>query len=191
MPRPTRNAARVSTHGIRSKLQQVCGIAYFPKSAHLRRPSRAPGPHHPAAVRAPLLEHPARPVQAVPAPPAGVVWRSRPRAQLGSLPWHYTLDHLGAQIVAETLGTELKAVGYREDRKRTLVDSSHGPRSSRFAVWVGVVQEEWKFTTTNDGTDHYSWRLRWTRGSRRGHNEHAELGAFLDYLGGRRRGLAP
>lgn len=53
----------------------------------------------------------------------GIVWRNRPRAQLGSLPWHYTLDGIGAQIVAEHLGLELKAVGYREDRKRTLVDN--------------------------------------------------------------------
>lgn len=52
-----------------------------------------------------------------------VLWRSRPRAQLGSLPWHYTLDEIGAWIVAEHLGIELRAVGYREDRTRTLVDS--------------------------------------------------------------------
>jgi hypothetical protein len=53
----------------------------------------------------------------------GVLWRNRPRAQLGSLPWHYTLDEIGAWIVAEHLGIELRAVGYRDDRKRTLVDS--------------------------------------------------------------------
>ena len=53
----------------------------------------------------------------------GVLWRNRPRAHLGSLPWHYTLDEIGACIVAEHLGTELRAVGYRGDRKRTLVDS--------------------------------------------------------------------
>jgi len=53
----------------------------------------------------------------------GVLWRNRPRTHLGSLPWHYTLDQIGAQIVAEHLGIEPKAVGYREDRKRTLVDS--------------------------------------------------------------------
>jgi len=53
----------------------------------------------------------------------GVLWRNRPRAHLGSLPWHYTLDEIGAWIVAEHLGTELRAVGYRDDRKRTLVDS--------------------------------------------------------------------
>jgi hypothetical protein len=54
-----------------------------------------------------------------------VLWRNRPRAHLGSLPWHYTLDELGAWIVAEHLGIELRAVSYRNDLKRTLVD---GPR---------------------------------------------------------------
>jgi Replication-relaxation len=53
----------------------------------------------------------------------GVLWRNRPRAHLGSLPWHYTLDEIGAWIVAEYLGVELRAVGYRDDQKRTLVDS--------------------------------------------------------------------
>jgi hypothetical protein len=53
----------------------------------------------------------------------GVLWRNRPRAHLGSLPWHYTLDEIGAWIVAEHLGIELREVGYRDDRKRTLVDS--------------------------------------------------------------------
>jgi protein involved in plasmid replication-relaxation len=53
----------------------------------------------------------------------GVLWRNRPRTHLGSLPWHYTLDEIGAWIVAEHLGIELRAVGYRDDRKRTLVDS--------------------------------------------------------------------
>ncbi len=53
----------------------------------------------------------------------GVLWRNRPRAHLGSLPWHYTLDEIGAWIAAERLGVELREVGYRDDRKRTLVDS--------------------------------------------------------------------
>jgi hypothetical protein len=55
----------------------------------------------------------------------GVLWRNRPRAHLGSLPWHYTLDEMGAWIVAEHLGIELRGVSYRNDLKRTLVD---GPR---------------------------------------------------------------
>jgi len=54
-----------------------------------------------------------------------VLWRNRPRAHLGSLPWHYTLDELGAWIVSEHLGIELRQLSYRNDTKRTLVD---GPR---------------------------------------------------------------
>jgi hypothetical protein len=53
----------------------------------------------------------------------GVVWRSRPRALLGSLPWHYTLDEIGALIVAEHLGIDHRMVSYRQDRTRALVDS--------------------------------------------------------------------
>jgi hypothetical protein len=53
----------------------------------------------------------------------GVLWRNRPRAHLGSLPWHYILNEIGSWIVAEYLGLEPHEVGYRNDRKRTLVDS--------------------------------------------------------------------
>jgi hypothetical protein len=53
----------------------------------------------------------------------GVLWRNRPRAHLGSLPWHYILNEIGSWIVAEYLGIEPHEVGYRNDRKRTLVDS--------------------------------------------------------------------
>jgi hypothetical protein len=53
----------------------------------------------------------------------GVLWRNRPRAHLGSLPWHYILNEIGSWIVAEYLGIEPHDVGYRNDRKRTLVDS--------------------------------------------------------------------
>lgn len=41
--------------------------------------------------------------------------RKRVRDLLGSLPWHYTLDEIGAWLVAENLGVELRAVGYRND----------------------------------------------------------------------------
>jgi Replication-relaxation len=51
------------------------------------------------------------------------VWRSRPRALLGSLPWHYTLDEIGAWIVAEHLGVDRRLISYREDRARALIDS--------------------------------------------------------------------
>lgn len=53
----------------------------------------------------------------------GVIWRNRPRTRLGSLPWHYTLDEVGAWLVAEHLGVELRAVAYRNDQKRSLVDN--------------------------------------------------------------------
>jgi Replication-relaxation len=53
----------------------------------------------------------------------GVLWRNRPRAHLGSLPWHYILNEIGSWIVAEYLGIEPHEMGYRNDRKRTLVDS--------------------------------------------------------------------
>ncbi len=53
----------------------------------------------------------------------GVVWRTRPRALLGSLPWHYTLDEIGAWIVAEHLRIDRRLVSYRQDRTRALVDS--------------------------------------------------------------------
>jgi hypothetical protein len=42
---------------------------------------------------------------------------------LGSLPWHYTLDEIGAWIVAEHLGIDRRLVSYRQDRTRALVDS--------------------------------------------------------------------
>ena len=52
----------------------------------------------------------------------GVIWRIRPRTHLGSLPWHYILDEMGAMIVAEYLGIDQRELGYRNDRKRTLID---------------------------------------------------------------------
>jgi len=53
----------------------------------------------------------------------GVIWRNRPRTHLGSLPCHYILDEIGAMIVAEYLGIDQRDVGYRNDQKRTLIDS--------------------------------------------------------------------
>ena len=53
----------------------------------------------------------------------GVIWRTRPRIHLGSLPWHYILDEIGAMIVAENLGIDQREVGYRSDQKRTLIDN--------------------------------------------------------------------
>jgi hypothetical protein len=48
-----------------------------------------------------------------------VIWGIRPRAHLGSLPWHYILDEIGAMIVAEYLGIDQHEVSYRNDRKST------------------------------------------------------------------------
>jgi Replication-relaxation len=53
----------------------------------------------------------------------GVIWRTRPRTHVGSLPCHYILDDMGAMIVAEYLGIDQREVGYRSDQKRTLIDN--------------------------------------------------------------------
>jgi hypothetical protein len=79
----------------------------------------------------------------------GVLWRNRPRAQLGSLPWHYTLDAIGAQIVTEHLGIEFRAVGYREDRKRTLVDN---PRLGHTRAVNGFFTRMHHIARTTEGT---------------------------------------
>jgi Replication-relaxation len=52
----------------------------------------------------------------------GVIWRARPHTQIGSLPWHYMLDEIGAMIVAEYLDIDQREVGYRNDQKLTLID---------------------------------------------------------------------
>jgi Replication-relaxation len=86
----------------------------------------------------------------------GVVWRSRPRAQLGSLPWHYTLDEIGAWIVAEHLGIERRAVSYREDRTRTLIDSPrlrHTRAANSFFTRMIYVSR-----TSNRGVGITEWR---------------------------------
>src|SRR5919204_6108212 len=53
----------------------------------------------------------------------GVLWRTRPHTQHGSLPWHYILNEIGSWIVAEYLGIDPREVVYRNDRKRTLMNS--------------------------------------------------------------------
>jgi hypothetical protein len=123
LPGPTRYAARASTRGIRFKLQRV--------AASLTRRDQlicVDLHEHRVLTTEQLFELHFSSIQRARSRLSrlhqlGVLWRNRPRSQLGSLPWHYTLDRLGAQIVAETLGIDLKAVGYREDRKRALVDS--------------------------------------------------------------------
>jgi hypothetical protein len=119
----TRYAARASTRGIRSRIQRVAAsiterdqLICIDLHEHRVLTTEQLFELHflsPQRARSRLSRLHAM----------GVLWRNRPRAQLGSLPWHYTLDGIGAQIVAEHLGIELKAVGYREDRKRTLVDN--------------------------------------------------------------------
>jgi hypothetical protein len=53
----------------------------------------------------------------------GVLWRTRPHTQHGSLPWHYILNEVGSWIAAEYLGIDPREVGYRNDRKRTIINS--------------------------------------------------------------------
>ena len=53
----------------------------------------------------------------------GLLWRVRPHQQLGSLPWHYTLDEPGALVVAEGRGIEPTELGFRFDRVLGMLDS--------------------------------------------------------------------
>ena len=120
---PTRYTARARTRGIRSKIQKVAS------SATERDQLICVDLHeHRVLTTNQLYELHFSSIQRTRARlfqlhQMGVLWRNRPRAQLGSLPWHYTLDEIGAWIVAEHLGIEPREVGYRNDRKRTLVDS--------------------------------------------------------------------
>lgn len=54
----------------------------------------------------------------------GVVWRTRPRARTGSLPYHYVLDELGAAVVAERRGVEPSELRFRFDRTLGLIESA-------------------------------------------------------------------
>lgn len=120
---PTRYTERARTRGIRSKIQKVAS------SATERDQLICVDLHeHRVLTTNQLYELHFSSIQRTRARllqlhQMGVLWRNRPRAQLGSLPWHYTLDEIGAWIVAEHLGIEPREVGYRNDRKRTLVDS--------------------------------------------------------------------
>jgi protein involved in plasmid replication-relaxation len=120
---PTRYTARARTRGIRSEIQKVAS------SATERDQLICVDLHeHRVLTTNQLYELHFSSIQRTRARlfqlhQLGVLWRNRPRAQLGSLPWHYTLDEIGAWIVAEHLGIEPREVGYRNDRKRTLVDS--------------------------------------------------------------------
>src|SRR6266542_5533641 len=122
-PGQTRYAARASTRSIRSKIQRVSS------SVTERDQIICLDLHeHRVLTTDQLFELHFESIQRARSRLSqlheiGVLWRNRPRAHLGSLPWHYTLDEMGAWIVAEHLGIELRAVNYRNDRKRTLVDS--------------------------------------------------------------------
>jgi hypothetical protein len=86
----------------------------------------------------------------------GVLWRNRPRAHLGSLPWHYILNEIGSWIVAEYLGIEPHEMGYRNDRKRTLVDSPrlrHTRAANSFFTRIVYVAR-----TTKSPTRVVDWR---------------------------------
>ncbi len=121
----TRYAARASTRSIRSKIQRVSSSVterdqFICLDLH----------EHRVLTTGQLFELHFESIQRARARLSqlhelGVLWRNRPRAHLGSLPWHYTLDELGAWIVSEHLGIELRQLSYRNDTKRTLVD---GPR---------------------------------------------------------------
>lgn len=54
----------------------------------------------------------------------GLVRRTRPQKRPGSLPYHYTLDMLGALVVAELRGIELTELGFRLDRRLGIIEGS-------------------------------------------------------------------
>jgi hypothetical protein len=153
---PTRYAARASTRGIRSRLQRVAA------SLTNRDQLICLDLHeHGVLTTQHLFELHFSSIQRARSRLSRlheleVLWRNRPRTHLGSLPWHYTLDYLGSQIVAEILGIEPKAVGYREDRKRTLVESprlGHTRAANDFFTRLSYVAR-----TTPSGVHSVNWR---------------------------------
>jgi len=54
----------------------------------------------------------------------GLLWRTRPQRQPGSLPWHYILDEPGALVVAESRGIEANELRFRFDRALGMLDSA-------------------------------------------------------------------
>jgi len=53
----------------------------------------------------------------------GLLWRTRPQRQPGSLPWHYVLDEPGALVVGESRGIEPNELRFRFDRALGMLDS--------------------------------------------------------------------
>lgn len=103
----------------------------------------------------------------------GVLWRTRPQRQPGSLPWHYVLDEPGALVVAESRGIEPTELRYRFDRVLGMLDSprlrhlretngfftrlAHACRTSepshRLAMWWGerTCAQRWQSLVRPDG----------------------------------------
>jgi hypothetical protein len=103
----------------------------------------------------------------------GILWRTRPQRQPGSLPWHYVLDEPGALVVAESRGIEPSELGYRFDRVLGMLDSprlrhlretngfftrlTHACRTSeqpyRLALWWGerTCAQRWQALVRPDG----------------------------------------
>lgn len=182
LPGRTRYAACASTRGIRSKIQRVAA------SLTTRDQLICVDLHeHRILTTQQLFELHFSSIQRARSRLSrlhqiGVLWRNRPRTHLGSLPWHYALDQIGAQIVAEHLGIELKAVGYREDRKRTLVDS---PRLGHARAANGFFTRLCYAARTTDGSVRIvEWRGEsWCARRWQGHVRPDGL-ARLEYPGG-------
>ena len=64
----------------------------------------------------------------------GVLARFRPRVNPGSLPWHYTLDELGARIVAAVKEIDYENIRFRRDRVLSIANS---PRLRHLVVTNG------------------------------------------------------
>ena len=94
----------------------------------------------------------------------GVLWRTRPHTQHGSLPWHYILNEVGSWIVAEYLGIDPREVGYRcifGTATRTFSyrhpTPSGLPHGSRTRSCTGVRERDISSSWT---TSNRSWSLR-------------------------------
>lgn len=64
----------------------------------------------------------------------GVLARFRPKVNPGSLPWHYTLDELGARIVAAVREIDFERIRFRRDRVLSIANS---PRLRHLVVTNG------------------------------------------------------
>jgi hypothetical protein len=62
----------------------------------------------------------------------GVITRWRPYAATGSTPWHWTIDALGADVIAAEEGVTARELGYRRDTAEAIF------ASTKLAHQVGV-----------------------------------------------------